>query len=474
MFLDMNWNRKGAGRPRRPTSGEIAWQKGRWAIRASKRPKDLDKRRSRTLAPLVASIFLAVSVAGAQDVVKRGEILSLDKCVQLALEHLPALMAARATAEADRALVREAESAYYPQLEWSSSLGRSYIGSRTSSGVTRTSGTYNSYSTGLSLSQNIFDFGKTPAQVRIQKLNYSASVADIDTAVEQAVFAVKQDYYGVLQAKRTRDVADEALRQYQLHHDQAQAQFEVGLAPKYDVTKAAVDLGNAKLNLIKAQNAVKLALSTLNNAMGVAGALDYDVEDNMSFGPSGLSFDEALAEAYRNRPDLASVVAKRQAAESSIALAKTGFFPTLAGTASYDYSGNAFPLAKGWSLALNLNVPLFNGFQTTAQVAQARANLNVLRANEETLRQSIRLAVEQAYLNLTQAEELVPVAQLNVTAAQENLDIANGSYKEGVGDPIQVADASAALASAKIAYIQALSDCKVGRASLELAMGLKK
>ncbi len=175
----------------------------------------------------------------------------------------------------------------------------------------------------------------------------------------------------------------------------------------------------------------------------------------------------------RNRPDLTSIVAKREAAESSITLAKKGFFPAIAGSASYDYSGNTFPLAKGWSLALSLNVPVFNGFLTTAQVAQARANLNVLRADEETLRQSIYLAVEQAYLNLKQAEELVPVAQLNMTAAQENLDIANGSYKEGVGDPIQVADANAALVSAKIAYIQALYDCKVGRASLELAMGLK-
>ena len=426
------------------------------------------------LPPLLAWLFLAFSAAGAQEAVKRGETLSLDRCVRIALGHLPALIAARAASEADRALIREAEAAYYPQLGWSSSLGRSYFGSRTSSGVTRASGTYNSYSTGVNLSQNIFDFGKTPAQVRIQKLNYSASVSDVETAVEQAVFAVKQDFYGVLQAKRNRDVTDEAVKQYQLHQDQAQAQFEVGLAPKYDVTKAAVDLGNAKLNLIKAQNAVKLALSTLNNSMGVAGELDYDVEDNMSFEPYGLSFDEALSAAYGNRPDLASIVAKRQAAESSITLAKTGFFPTLAGTASYDYSGNTFPLAKGWSLALNLNVPLFNGFMTTAQVAQARASLNVLRANEETLRQSIRLAVEQAYLNLKQAEELVPVARLNVTAAQENLDIANGSYKEGVGDPIQVADAIAALVSAKIAYIQALYDCKVGRASLELAMGLKK
>jgi len=333
--------------------------------------------------------------------------------------------------------------------------------------------TYNSYSTGPSLTQNIFDFGRTPTQVRIQNLTYNASVSDLETATHQAIFTVKQSYYGVLQAKHNEQVADEAVKQYQLHLDQAKGQYDVGMAPKYDVTEAQVNLGNAKLNLIKAQYAVHLALATLSSAMGVTGTIDYDVVDNLSFEAYKVSLQDALEEAYKNRPEMASIIAKRKAAESSISLAKEGYFPTLSGSASWGYSGNTFPLTSTWSLALSFDIPLFNGFMTPAQVAQARANLNVLRADEESQRQSIYLAVQQAYLTLKQDEELVPVSELNVTAAQENFDIANGSYIEGVGDPIQVADASAALVSAKIAYIQALYNCKVDRANLELAMGLK-
>jgi outer membrane protein len=417
---------------------------------------------------------LAVSYGGQTgEAVRKGQTLKLDECITIALERLPAILAARATSEADKSLIRQAEASYFPQISWSSSLSRASVGPRTSLGISTGSVTYSSYSTGLNLSQNIFDFGKTPAQVKIQRLNYNASLSDIETVIQQALSNVKQAYFGVLQAKRNSDVTEEAVRQFQLHVDQAKGLYEVGLAPKYDVSKAAVDLGNAKINLIKARNAVKVARATLNDAMGVTGTLEYDVEDNLSFEPYGVSFEDALAQAYKNRPDLTALIAKRQAAESSITLAKTGFFPTLSGSASYDYAGNAFPLARGWSLGLSLNVPVFNGFLTTAQVAQSRADLKVIRANEETLRQSVYLAVEQAYLNLQQAEELVPVSQLNVTAAQENFDIANGSYKEGVGDPIQVADASAALISAKIAYIEALYQCKVARAALEQAMGLR-
>ena len=420
---------------------------------------------------LVFPVLIASYGGQTDEVIKKGQTLSLEKCIAIALERLPAILAARATSEADKSSIRQAEASYFPQIDWSSAFSRTSVGARTSSGISMPSTTLNSYSTGLKLSQNIFDFGRTPTQVRIQRLNYNASVSDIETAILQAVFNVKQGYYGVLQAKRNTNIVEVAVRQYQLHLDQAKGQYQVGLAPKYDVTKAEVDLGNAKVNLIKARNAVKLALATLNNAMGVTGTIEYDVEDNLSFEAYTVSFDDALAEAYKNRPDLTSLIAKRQATENSITLAKKGFFPVLSGLASYDYAGNSFPLARGWSFGLSLNVSLFNGFLTTAQVAQARADLNVIRANEESLRQSVYLAVQQAYINLKEAEELVPVSELNLTAAQENFDIANGSYKEGVGDPIQVADASAALIGAKIAYIDALYQCKVARAALEQATG---
>ena len=423
-------------------------------------------------AVLLTLLVLIPSYGGQEaEVIKPGQKLTLDRCLALALERLPAVLSARATVEAERSLVRQAESSYFPQINWSASVGRAHIGPRTSLGVSTNAVTYSSYSAGLNLSQNIFDFGRTAAQVRIQKLGYGSSVSDLEAATQQAVLGVKQAYYGVLQAGHNRDVMAEAVKQFELHLEQAKGLYDVGLAPKYDVTKAQVDLGNARIDLIKARNAVRLALTTLNDSMGVTGTVDYEVEDDLSFAAYGLSFEDALAQAYKNRPDLAALIARRQAGESSVSLAKKGFLPVLSGTAAYDYSGNAFPLPQGWSLGLSLGGPIFNGFLTSAQVAEARASLKIDRANEEALKLSVFLSVQQAYLTLSQAEELVPVAGLNVTAAQENFDIASASYKEGVGDPIQVADAGAALISAKIAYFAALYDCKVARAGLEQAMG---
>jgi len=106
-------------------------------------------------------------------------------------------------------------------------------------------------------------------------------------------------------------------------------------------------------------------------------------------------------------------------------------------------------------------------------VEEAKATLNVVKANEESLRQMIFLEVQEAYLTLRAAEEAIPTAKLGVEQAQENLDIANGRYTAGVGNPIEVTDAEVGIANARTYYIQALYADKVAQASLEKAMGMK-
>ena len=83
------------------------------------------------------------------------------------------------------------------------------------------------------------------------------------------------------------------------------------------------------------------------------------------------------------------------------------------------------------------------------------------------------LEVQQAYLTLRAAEEAIPTAKLGVEQAQENLDIANGRYAAGVGNPIEVTDAEVSLANARLAHIQTLYADKVAQANLEKAMGMR-
>jgi outer membrane protein TolC len=428
-------------------------------------------------------LFLIPPKVKGEEIIKKGESLNLERCVEIALKMHPDIAAAKNTVNASESRIGQARSNYYPQIDWSSSYNRISPASdrsvsSSSSGITsssfgRTGGSFDEYSTGFNLSQTIYDFGKTPTQVMIQNFNLDSSRSGLENVTNQVIFNVKQTYYGVLQSKRNRDVSMEAVKQFQQHLEQAKGFYEVGTKPKFDVTKAEVDLSNAKLNLIKAENALRLAIVNLNNAMGITEAPEYVIEDNLSFQKYAIAFEEAMEKAYKNRPDIKSITAKKRASERSIELAKKDYYPSLTGSAAYNWSGEKFPLDRVWNIGATLSFPIFSGFLTKYQVEEANANLNVLSANEEALRQTVFLEVQQAYLNIKDAEERIPTAELTVKQAEENFEIANGRYAAGVGNPIEVTDAEVSLSNAKTSYIQALYDYKVAWASIEKAMGIR-
>lgn len=422
--------------------------------------------------------------AGAEEMIKKGDMLTLERCIEIALKMQPTIVASSSTVKVNESRVGQARANYYPQINWSSSYQRispasggsrnlSSSGGASGFSIGATDDSFDQYFTGFNLSQLIYDFGKTPAQVKIQNLNLDSSRSDLRNTIDQIVFTVKQAYYGVVQAKYNKLVAEDTVKQTQQQLDQAKGFYEVGTKPKFDVTQAEVNLSAAKLNLIRNANAFKIAIVTLNNVMGLPDAPEYTIDETMTFEKYEITFEDALSMAYQNRPDLQSLVFRRQAAESSVGLAKTGYYPVLTGNAAYSWSGEQFPLEHGWDVGAALSFPIFSGFLTKYQVQEAKANLDVIKANEESLKQTVFLEVQEAYLTLRAAEDAIPTAKLRVEQAKENLDIANGRYAAGVGNPLEVTDAEVGLANARTAYIQALYIDKVAQASLEKAMGMK-
>lgn len=423
---------------------------------------------------LISLLLIVPLNAGAEELIKKGDTLDLRQCTEIALKKQPNIAAAMGNVNINQSRIGQAKANYYPQINWSSNYSRIYSKSDTASPrLYGGSDAYDLYQSNVTLSQNIYDFEKTSTQVKIQNLNLDSSRRDLENVSSQIVFGVKQAYFTVLQAKRNRDVAAETVQQFQQHLDQAKGFFEVGTKPKFDVTKAEVDLSNAKLNLIKVENAHQIARVNLNNAIGIPKAPEYNIVDDFGFQKYQISFNDALKQAYAGRPDLQSIITKKEASEKNIELQKKGYYPTLSGNAGYGFGGEDFPLDRGWNVGATLTFPLFSGFSTKYQVEEARANLDILRANEESLRQAIHLDVEQAYLNLQQTSESISTADLAVRQATENVELANGRYASGVGNPIEVTDALVSLSNAKTAYITALYDYKVAQASMEKAMGMK-
>lgn len=419
---------------------------------------------------LLIFLLIAISPLTAKaEGIAAGEALSLNRAIQLALKNQPSIGAGVANVRASEARIGQARSNYYPQLAASGDYTRSSAASSTNG--LNTNGARDHYSSNVSLNQNVYDFGRTSSQVAIQKFNTQSARSDLQDTTNQVVFNVKQTYYNLLETERAKTVAQEAVAQFQKHLDQARGFFEVGTKPKFDVTKAEVDLSNARLNLIRAENNVSIARVTLNNAMGLPDAPAYMLQDTLSYVPYELPFEEALKRAESQRADLQSLRYRQSASKESVNLAKKGYFPSLSGSAGYTFAGSGFPLGEGWSYGLNLNIPIFNGFLTAYQVAEARANADTLHSNELALRQDILLEVQRGYIALREAAESIQTTELAVRQAKENLDLANGRYEAGVGSPIEVTDAVVAYSDAQLAYSRSLYTYKIAKATIERAIG---
>ena len=337
---------------------------------------------------------------------------TLAECVDIALAQHPSLRAAGASVQAGQQRVLEAVSNYLPQVSgfYSASRGNSLNTSRTGSLVVQqptpgtgspppssavaggaSSTTFNFYRTGVTFSQILFDFGQTLNQIRAAQAATQSLQADLSTQTDTVVLNVKQSYFNLLATLRLQGVADETVRQNQSHLDQAQGRYNVGLAAKFDVTQAQVQLANAELNQLTANNNMAVARETLRNALGLTGPLTFDIVDNLGIHAVQITEAEALAMAYDRRPELQSLQAQERATIEQIAALQKNYLPNLTGNANYQWAGNDYPLESNWTVGANVNLSIFSGGLTTAQIGEQKANLSNLKFNEDVTRQNIAL-----------------------------------------------------------------------------------
>jgi len=413
---------------------------------------------------LLVTVILPANLL-AEEMIAPGEKLNLDKCIDIALKKHPQILAAQSTLDVNKSKIGQAQAGYYPQINWSAGMSRNAAPLVTSQ--------YNQYSHGVSVSQKIYDFNRVGTQVDIQSVNLEAAQADLQNVRLNIILGVKQAYYEALRAKRARDINADTVKQFEEHLATAKGFFEAGAKPIFDVTKAEVDLGNARINMVKANNAVIIASVNLNNAMGMPAAPPYDLEDYFTYEKIAVDLPASLNKAFLNRPDLQSLLRQKEAAQKAIQLAQKDYLPTLSGSANYGWSGQEFPLDSGWNVGATLNFNVFSGFLTKHQVGAGLASLEVARAGEENFRQTIRLDVEQALANLQAAEKSIEAATITVRQATENYELAQGRYGAGVGVPMELTDAVVALGNARLILSGAMYDHLEAAANLQKATGEK-
>jgi outer membrane protein len=398
--------------------------------------------------------------------------LSLQDCIDTALKNQPTLKAAQAGVAAGRGREEQARAPYLPQITASTGYSENR---QLGGGLPSTT---KSYTTTLSANQMLYDFGKTGNAFDAARYGLRSTELDEDRVVQDVVLDVKQAYFGLLQAKHLITVAQKTLEQTESHLKQARAFFQAGSKPKFDVTRAEVEVNSAKLSLINAKNTARIRTIALYNAMGIEPGGDISIEDILSASVEVPSYDQAKENALKNRPDMRKTEADIEAARSRVKAAESDYYPTLSANGAYNWAHGTSSMGpfqgdvqNSWNAGIMLSLPLFEGGLTKGKVSEARANLLIAEAQRDTLRQSILIELSQAYADLESAKVRIDVMQSSLQKARENLYIAQGRYEAGVGPYIEVTDAQVAAVNAETDHVQAQYDYQLAVARLLKAIG---
>jgi outer membrane protein len=257
------------------------------------------------------------------------------------------------------------------------------------------------------------------------------------------------------------------------HLEQVQGFVEVKTRPEIDLAQARLDMANADLQLVNAQNGYLTAKAQLNQTMGVIRDTNYDVAEETLAPIAGEEGSlDSLVQQAAQRPDIVALQKQIRAQELTIQAARGAYGPTISASTGLTEAGRQLDaMAWNWNGSINVNWPIFSGYQTRAQVRGAEAQLAVVRAQLDSAVQQIRLTVEQARLAIRAAKAATAIADVALQNATQRLGLAEGRYQAGVGNIIELGDAQLAYTNAGAQKVQAEYTLATARAQLLQAIG---
>ncbi len=427
---------------------------------------------------LVAALF-APALLNAQAFGDQPRIISLDEAVGLAQRNAPAAVQARGQLRQSEASVHGSYAAFIPSI--SVSAGNAYapgaqrqIFNPNTGQVETVDGSW-SGSTGLSASLNLFDGGRRLHDLRTARAQVDVAEANEVTQEFRVALDVKQAFFSALAARELLAAAQAQLEQAEQQMRAASARVAAGAATRSDSLRSAIQLGNAQLAIVTAENQLRGANATLTRLVGT----DYQVTANPAdtLDLDRLTVDSLTLERLAlDGPTIRQTEAQVAAARAGTRAARTTYLPSIDATYSRSGSGDrrfgfGDPYNYNSNLRITASLPLFNQLQRETN----RVRADVALTNAEAQRRDARLAAQQQLTqllgSLSTAEQRVEIQQASVDAAEEDLRVQQLRYNVGASTLLDVLTSQTQLNQARAGLIQARYDYRVTKAQIEALVG---
>lgn len=431
-------------------------------------------KRTKRLASLV---FLAgIELTNAQ---QPGSPLKLSDAKALALKNHPQVLASQATYLRADQIVTESKAAYYPVLNGEITGSQGYENARIGSGFLQASRLFNHFGTGLSLSQLITDSGRTPNLVTSSKLQAQAGRQNFRATQYDVVLGVEQAYFEALLSQDLVKLAQQTVATRQTLVDQVSELTKNKLKSEVDLSFAQVNLSDAQLMLLRAQDRLQTAYASLAQAMGTQEVANYQlIEEPMPPAPPAGA-EDLIKQAFDNRPEVASYRLMEESDQKFARAERDLKLPTVnlvavGGALPYINPGNAnpnIPLPYE-GVAVNVQVPIFNGHLFTAREHAADYQLVATQQQTRNLEDRIARDVRASYERAKTSFEAIAATEQLVKQANLALNLAQGRYNLGLSSIVELSQAQLGQTQAEVENLDAKFEYQESYQALQYTLGL--
>ncbi|MDB5098437.1 MAG: outer rane efflux protein [Cyanobacteria bacterium RYN_339] len=393
--------------------------------------------------------------------------LDQEALVRQALAKVPAIAATRLATQAQQQRVEAARGGYWPAVTLNAGLSRT----TNASNAQTTATPFDLATGGVGVHQELYNFGRTDAQVEAAQATLAASTSQELLAGVEVAHQARRAYVGWVQALGLEDQAGEQRKAAERVSAQAQAFFRAGARAKLDVTRAKVAVEQAKAAEVGAHTAVEQANAELATAVGAPGPL-VGQPDFAPVPPVGKLERKDLAALADAHPQLLAANARLAQARAALATAEATGKPDLGADGTYGVRARDWEGAPNWQIGLSASWLVFNGGALQRTIDAARLQERSVQQDFESQRQAVQLAVSKAHLGVKGAAAKLPAVAAALASAKENVYQAEGRYKAGVGSIIEVSDAEGLLAVAEGDQVRATGAYHLAIADLIAALGM--
>ena len=443
--------------------------------------------------------------------------MSLDECVNYAIEHNPNLAVGFQHIKAAESGIGQQKASFAPRLTTRVNYNHlANSGSRIANTHTDSIG----FNAGIS--QLIWDFGKTLARINMAKYDTQSAQFDYDYDILNITYNVKMNYYNVLRSLANLDIYEQNVRINTLNYERTTAMFDEGLKSKIDVVNAEVNLADSRIQLVDAQKTLATNVLALKNSMYYSEDKHFIVQNTENFGflkadykkkmqsiedsksgnagmkakknedglimlssgiehndiiqdyelaPLKLTRQEAVDKAIENRPDLKSNRMLAKVQEESLKAIKRSYAPDLTADLSWGYTKNESTYTSPLQVGVGMGLGSINPVGIHYQIKQGEAYLDIANHNVNIAKQDIYWEVQENYINMRQLERKIPLMSQKVKASLENFELADGRYSVGLNNYVELQDALANYNNAQLSFVQAVFEYNVARETLRKSMG---